>query len=233
MKRKDLILILFLILIFLPFFLSKDLFIAYKSFNHQHGMIMSFFKFGFLATLGELIGQRIRTGNYFTRGFGIVPKVIVWGIIGITINMAFIIFSSGTPVLLEYLGLKDATQALSGPMSFEKVLVAFSTSTTMNVLYAPIMMTFHKITDTHILANKGKLSGFFTPIRFSEIFINLNWEVQWNFVFKKTIPYFWIPAHTITFLLPPDYRVLFAALLGIALGTILAVANTMKNKQTN
>jgi hypothetical protein len=47
---------------------------------------------------------------------------------------------------------------------------------------------------------------------------------MWGFVFKKTIPFFWIPAHTITFLLPPDVQVLFAALLGIALGTILAVA---------
>jgi len=49
--------------------------------------------------------------------------------------------------------------------------------------------------------------------------------VQWNFVFKKTIPFFWYPAHTITFLLPVDYQVLFAAILGIALGTILAMAS--------
>jgi hypothetical protein len=44
-------------------------------------------------------------------------------------------------------------------------------------------------------------------------------------VFKKTIPLFWIPAHTITFLLDPDYQVLFAAFLGIMLGAILAVAD--------
>ena len=52
----------------------------------------------------------------------------------------------------------------------------------------------------------------------------INWNVQWNFVFKKTIPFFWIPAHTITFLLPEDYQVAFAALLGIALGVILSFA---------
>jgi len=52
--------------------------------------------------------------------------------------------------------------------------------------------------------------------------------VQWGFVFKKTIPFFWYPAHTITFLLPGDTRVLFAALLGVALGVLLAIASHKK-----
>jgi hypothetical protein len=90
------------------------------------------------------------------------------------------------------------------------------------------MMTFHKITDTHILATGGTLSGLLKPIPFSKILAGLNWNVQWNFVFKKTIPFFWIPAHTITFLMPADFRVLFAALLGIVLGVILALANLKK-----
>ena len=51
----------------------------------------------------------------------------------------------------------------------------------------------------------------------------INWEVQWGFVFKKTIPLFWYPAHTITFLLPGDYQVLFAAFLGVVLGLILSI----------
>ena len=46
-----------------------------------------------------------------------------------------------------------------------------------------------------------------------------------EFCFQKTIPFFWIPAHTITFILPQDYRVLFAAVLGIALGVLLAIAS--------
>lgn len=228
MKYNDYLFILFLLTVFLPFFLFSDLLSFYKSFNHEHGMITSFIKFGFLATLGEIIGQRIRTGSYFTKGFGIIPRFIVWGFIGITIYMAFIIFSFGTPVFLEYLGLKNVSGILNATLSGKKILVAFVTSTVMNIIYAPVMMTFHKITDMHIISNGGTLRGFLKPIPFGEIFINLDWDVQWKFVFKKTIPLFWIPAHTITFLLPPDARVLFAALLGIALGTILAIANTMK-----
>ncbi|MCK7530557.1 MAG: Mpv17/PMP22 family protein [Marinilabiliales bacterium] len=41
-------------------------------------------------------------------------------------------------------------------------------------------------------------------------------------VLKKTIPFFWIPAQTITFLLPPEFQILFAALLSTVLGVILA-----------
>ena len=65
-------------------------------------------------------------------------------------------------------------------------------------------------------------------MNFGKIISELNWNVQWNFVFKKTIPFFWIPAHTITFILPGEFQVLFAALLGIALGLILSIAALKK-----
>lgn len=212
-------------LFFLPFFVSNEIYSFYKDFNHEHGLIMSFIKFAVLATSGELIGLRIKTGKYYKKGFGIMPRMIVWGILGISIKMAFIIFASGTPILMQYLGLENAVRVFDGPLSPEKLLIAFATSSFLNIIFAPIMMTFHKITDLHIVSNGGSLKGFFTPIKFGQLFVNLNWNIQWNFVFKKTIPLFWIPAHTITFLLPADVQVLFAALLGIALGIILAIAD--------
>ena len=58
----------------------------------------------------------------------------------------------------------------------------------------------------------------------------MDWDVQWNFVFKKTIPIFWIPAQTINFLLPGEYRVLVAAIYSIILGVILAIAAQMGKK---
>lgn len=224
MKRADFYFLGAILLLVTPFVLSKDLFDTYKSFNHDHGLITSFIKFAILATLGEMLGLRIRSGSYSQKGFGIIPRMVVWGIIGVTIKISFIIFSVGTPAFLEYAGVKGASEALLGKMTAEKVFVAFCTSLAMNIIYAPVMMTFHKITDMHILRNEGKLNALISPIQFREIFVNLNWSVQWNFVFKLTIPLFWIPAHTITFLLNPDYQVLFAAFLGIMLGVILAVA---------
>ena len=109
-------------------------------------------------------------------------------------------------------------------LSWFKVLVAFAVSVSMNTIFAPVFMTLHKITDTHILATGGTLAGFFTPIPMRKIMTGLNWGVLWGFVFKKTIPFFWFPAHTLTFLLPGNMRVLCAALLGVVLGILLAVA---------
>jgi hypothetical protein len=176
-----------------------------------------------LATLGEIIALRIKTGNYNEPGFGIIPRMIVWGFLGLAINLAFNIFASGAPVFLAYMGLEDAPAAMNGSFSGLKLLDAFTISTTMNLIFAPVMMTFHKITDIHIIANGGTVSGLLKPIPFGPILKGINWDVMWNFIFKKTIPFFWIPAHTITFLLLPEFRVLFAALLGIALGLILAI----------
>jgi hypothetical protein len=196
----------------------------YMQFNKEHGMVMSFFKFALLATLGEVIALRIRIGKYSEPGFGLVPRMIVWGFLGLAINLAFQIFSTGAPSFLAYLGLIDAPEAMKGGFSSLKLLDAFTISTSMNLIFAPVMMTIHKITDTHIIKTGGTLSGFLSPIPVTNIFKNMNWDVMWDFVFKKTIPFFWIPAHTITFLLPAEFRVLFAALLGIALGLILAIA---------
>jgi len=230
MKQKDLGLIAFFVLLFLPFFLFDSLFNFYISFNRAHGIIMAFVKFSILATLGEIIGTRIRTGNYFNKGFGILPRAVYWGFYGITIKIAFIIFISGVPTFLDYCGLHGASGLMAEPLQWKKVLLTFSISTSLNLIYAPVLMTFHKITDTHIIQHNGAFSCLFKPLKMKHIITHLDWETQWNFIFKKTIPLFWIPAHTITFLLPKDMQILFAALLGIVLGTLLAVAS--KKKQT-
>ena len=95
----------------------------------------------------------------------------------------------------------------------------------MNTLFAPVFMTFHKVTDIHIAETGGSLKGFFgSPLCIREALSKkINWDIQYGFVFAKTIPLFWYPAHTITFLLPPTLQVLFAALLGVALGVILSI----------
>lgn len=231
MQKRDIYFLLAVIIVFSPFFIFDSVYQFYDSFNKEHGLIASFIKFAILATLGEIIALRIREGIYYRSNFGVIPRAIVWGFIGLTIKIAFIIFATGTPAVLSYLGLENATGALkSEGFSGIKLLTAFCTSVAMNLIFAPVFMTFHKITDTHIIWNDGKIKGFFTPIAFQKIFPSLDWEIQWNFVFKKTIPFFWIPAHTITFILPPHLRVLFAALLGIVLGVLLAVASLKSKK---
>lgn len=243
MKKQDLLFCLLLIVILLPF-IPLPVFASFQSaflYNESYWLITSFIKFGILATLGEVIGLRIKTGQYNAPGFGILPRAIVWGFLGISIKMAFVVFAVGVPVFLEKscdvkgvvdaMKLKDIFDASANGSAGIRLLAAFSISTVMNIVFAPIMMTFHKITDTHITDNNGTLSGFFKPIKFGSIFPRINWFVQWDFVFKRTIPFFWIPAHTITFLLPNEYRVVFAAFLGIALGIFLSIASIKGKKK--
>lgn len=225
MTRQDAIFPLAFIAIFIPFLLIDAVMDFYTTANAEHGFIMSFVKFAVLSTMGEMIGLRIACGQYWRPGFGLVPRMVVWGVLGVGINAAFIIFSSGIPKLLDACGWHTAEAAFLAPgFSWEKVGVALCISVGVNTLFAPIFMTFHKITDTHITRHGGRLSALVTPVAMAEIFASLDWARQWSFVFKRTIPLFWYPAHTITFMLPPSVRVLFAALLGIALGILLALA---------
>lgn len=233
MKKQDLIFIFCVLLFFLPFFTSESVYDFYKTFNHEHPFFISFIKFALLSTLGEIIGLRIRKGKYNEPGFGILPRAIVWGFLGVGIKVAFVIFASGAPNVLAVLGIQFPTsnpsdilkQNFFNSFSRLQLLTAFTVSVTMNTFFAPVFMTIHKITDIHIIENGGTLSGFFSPIKVGKIITTMNWKVQWDFVFKKTIPLFWYPAHTITFLLPSEYRILFAALLGIVLGVFLSIAS--------
>ena len=225
MKRTDLYFIVAIAAIFLPFFLSAPLYEWYSTFNATHGMVMSFLKFGILSTLGEMLGCRISTGKYVTPTFGVLPRMVVWGFLGMGINMAMIIFSKGTPMFMQYMGMTNAVEAFTADgFSMDKLWVALAVSVAMNTIFAPVFMTFHKVTDAHIAAHGGSLKALVTPIPMAERLATLNWLAQWGFVFRKTIPFFWYPAHTITFLLPAEQRVLFAALLGIVLGVLLAVS---------
>jgi len=230
MKKQDIYVVLVAILLLLPFFISDSVYGFYETFNREHGMVMSFIKFAALATFGEAVGLRIRTGQYNHAGFGLLPRAVVWGFIGLTIKLAFVIFAVGTPAFLAFMGFTDAPSMMKGALSVSKVEVAFAISAAMNIIYAPVMMTFHKITDSHILANGGRLTSLLKPIQMGSIMQDINWKVQWNFVFKKTIPFFWIPAHTITFLLPAEMQVLFAALLSVALGILLSIASLKSGK---
>ena len=201
-----------------------NLFLELSSYKDYRGLIMAFVKFGILATLGESIGLRIQKGVYNLPGFGLAPRAVIWGFLGVIIGIAMTIFSAGTNAFLANLGINVTSTQLE-----IKLLIAFCSSVAMNTLFAPLFMTFHKVTDTHIMSNNGTLSGLFKPLKIKEILTNLNWNVLWGFVFKKTIPLFWIPAHTVTFMLPAQWRVLCAAMLSIILGIILSVAARKQN----
>ena len=127
MKKQDFLFVFILIVIFLPFFVSDAVYGWYKSFNAAHGMVMSILKFGVLSTLGEMLGLRISAGVYNRKGFGVLSRAVVWGILGMGINMAMIVFSKGVPQFMEYMGMANAAATFtSEAMSLDKVLVALA-----------------------------------------------------------------------------------------------------------
>jgi len=234
MKKQDLLVILIIVVVLTPFFIPATGFFAwFNASTAAHPYIMAFFKFAILATFGEMLALRIREGVYNKKGFGVLPRMMVWGFLGMCIAMAMVIFKAGVPAFLESVaGCAKGTLAavFAAPeLTWGKLGIAFAVSVLMNSIFAPVMMTFHKCTDIHITDNGGTVRGLLRPMKMREIVsTKVNWDVQWNLVIKKTIPLFWFPAHTITFILPPTFQVLFAALLGVALGLILALAGGKK-----
>lgn len=230
MKTNDFTLLGAIAVVLAPVFLFPVVYDGYEAFNASHPYITAFLKFALLATTGEIIGLRIKTGSYSEPGFGILPRAVVWGLLGVWIAGAMKVFASGVPIFAEGLEIEGMATAMKGGFSGMKFLGALMTSIAMNTIFAPVFMTIHKITDTHILRHQGSLYALLCPIAVGEILATMNWGVMWNFVFKRTIPLFWIPAHTITFLLPGQWQVLFAALLGVALGILLSVAAVTSRK---
>ncbi len=196
----------------------------YNTLNAAHPYLLAFLKFAILSTLGEMIGLKIKSGKFTFPAFGIAPRAILWGLYGVWIAIAMKTFANGAPAMVESLGVEGVRAAMVGEFSALKLLGAFSISVMMNSLFAPVFMTLHKVTDAHIVENGGSICCLLRPINMRESLAKLDWSTQWGFVFKRTIPIFWVPAHTITFLLPADFQVLFAAALSIVLGVLLSIA---------
>jgi len=224
MKKSDLFFILFFVALFVPFFVSHRLFEFFLWFSTEWAFTASFTKFALLATMGEMLGSRIRTGIYLPAGFGLLPSAVVWGFLGMTVKAAFIIFSNGVPLIADHLGMENTAAVMAGQVTAPKVLLAFCISLFLNIFYAPLLMLTHRVSDLHIAAAGGNRKRLMRPPAVSHLLGEIDWDSMWGFVLKKTILFFGIPAQTVTFLLPQEFQVLFAALLSTVLGVILALA---------
>ena len=194
--------------------------LAFVSATKAHPYLMGFLKFALLATMGELLAIRIITGRW-EKPSGMMYRVIIWGLFGVMIVLMFEIFSSGVT------GAVSKGMLWTGSGLWQTVMVAFWISTIMNLTFAPVFMTCHRITDTiidSVFSERIPLG----KLRMTVVMSKIDWQGFVSFVFLKTIPFFWIPVHTFIFLLPSEYRILVAAMLSVALGVILAYAKRIK-----
>jgi hypothetical protein len=182
--------------------------------------IMGFIKTAYLATMGEMLVNRIKSKKYLS--IGIHLKAVLWGVFGIIFVFIFKIFAEGV-VVAQSQGFLPII--VEGRLSV--IWTAFLISLIMNLFFAPSFMLLHRISDQFIELGEGKLKNI-KSISIYQVVDHIDFKTFISFVLFKTIPFFWIPAHTITFILPEQYRVLMAAYLSIALGIILTVSKQMK-----
>lgn len=185
---------------------------VFKELTRSWPYLMGMAKVGLLGTMGELLGARIVSGRWRLAGIRLGQRILVWAFLGLAFTAVFPLFSNGTRALLEEGLLPGAGSAL---------VTALWTSTLMNLLFGFEMMTFHRVTD--MLIERGRL---FSAWPLAEVLRELDWRNLLR-VPGVSLIWFWIPAHTVTFLLPPEFRVVCAALLAIALGAILGLAKRL------
>jgi len=186
---------------------------TFRSFASNYPLLSSFLKFFILASIGDVIGYKLQHKQWQLPP-KILQKATVWGLIGITIYLMFQIY----PIGVELLQTNNIL-----PFSTNTFATALFISIIMNYTFAPTMMAVHRISDTYL---NERAKG--NSLSFKETVNTINWGQFFHFTLLRTIPFFWIPAHTITFLLPVEYRIIFAAVLGIILGLLLSFTNKTK-----
>jgi hypothetical protein len=192
---------------------SREVFLTLTA---SHLFIMGFVEFALLATTGEMIALKI-SGGVFRFPRGIFYKMAVWGLIGMAIALMMPVFAAG---------VASVQQGGILPGMGNKLITAFITSVLNNLSFGAAMMGFHTISDTviELAVSKEKISP-------REIIAKTSWDLYIGFVILRTLPLFWIPAHTVTYMLPSQYRVFFSSVLSIALGLILTIAKRKNTKE--
>lgn len=217
MKKGDFIwglaLLVWVLILVIPD--SRAVFIAV---TEAHPYAGGFVKFAILASMGDMLGIRVLKGKWIMPK-GLVYKALIWGVIGLMVTLVFTVFMGGVA----------AAQA-SGKLPFKGAVLAqaFFGSAIMNVTFGPMMMVFHRFTDMYIDARHDKREE---KVTLKGLIAKNDWNSLVEFSWLKTCPFFWIPAHTIVFLLPSQYRVIVSAFLSIALGLLLAIAKKEKSVQ--
>jgi hypothetical protein len=215
MKKGDFIwaaaLLVWVVILVVP--ASRIIFITITD---AHPYAGGFVKFAILASMGDMLGIRVLKGEWI-KPKGLIYKAFIWGIIGLMVTLVFTVFMGGA-----------AAAQGSGKLPFKGSVLAqaFFGSAIMNVTFGPMMMAFHRFTDMYIDTKYEKKGS---SVTIKELIAKNDWNSLVEFSWLKTCPFFWIPAHTIVFLLPSQYRVVVSAFLSIALGLLLALAKKEKS----
>jgi len=155
-------------------------------------------QFAILGTLGEIISKWVvqKSFKYPFSALMTLWKMLVWAVLAVGIKYAFKGFTGFVETLIHS-GLWPALE----PGSFG---YAFSISAMMNLQFGLFLVIMHRVLDN--IPEKHK-----------------NWHNLHKSMYS--LLWFWIPAHTVTFMMPDALRIGLAAVWSLALGLILGFYN--------
>lgn len=208
-----------LLLIWVVILMIPDSRTAFIKITGAHSYVGGFVKFFILASMGDLLGERILKGEWHIPHTFLL-KGMVWGVMGMLINLVFTVFIEGV-----------AAAQLIGKLPFEgsKLAQALFGSIVMNVTFGPMLYIYHKFGDLFIdMVYEKKENNQADKITLRAMVERVNWYRMVSFSWMTTCIFIWIPCHAIVFLLPSEYRVLASAFLSILLGILIAVSNKYK-----
>lgn len=160
-------------------------------------MLSAAAQFALLGTLGEVISHILRTRK-IEAPFGagtLLFKMLAWAVLGMFVKLGFVGVRGAVTALWDHHYLPSLSNTVLGS--------AVTISVVMNLFFGPQLMLFHRLEDC-LIARKWSFSGMKGPL--------------------LTLFWFWIPAHTVTFLLDKPYQIGLAAVWSLALGIIMGMS---------
>lgn len=174
----------------------EQLLATYLAWVKGYPFVSAMIQFALLGTLGEIVSQWIVRKSL---RYPFSLKLTLWKmLVWAALGVAIKYAFKGFTGYVEYL---EAHQMLPRLGSFGR---AFAISAFMNLQFGLLLVLVHRLLDG---LGEGK--------------------TNWNGLAKSfySLLWFWIPAHTFTFMLPDDLRIGLAALWSVMLGLILGFFN--------
>jgi len=166
-----------------------------------HPIISAMVQFAILGTFGGCVAKWVQHKKFYLplNWKQAIWYPISWAILAVMIKMAFLGFRGFLEILIL-----DGYLPQIFSSSESRFLHAFALSIVMNLQFGPLLVIFHRWLD-------------YLPFG----------KTDWTNIDKglKSLLWWWIPAHTVTFMLPPDLQIGMAAVWSVVLGFILGIFN--------
>lgn len=189
----------------------------FAEFNEKYPYLAGVIQFVLFATGGELLSTRILY-NYWPVDKAMGFKALVWGMGGLVLTVLFSVLPKGVEATME-------TGLL--PFYGSDIAAAVLSSIVLNLFSMPIHAAAMRI-----LGNYSE-ERFYHGHRMKaiEAVDSVDWGEFVDFTYFKTIPVFWIPANTIGFLMPENFRVFFAAVLSFVFGMLMTILKLREKRR--